>query len=79
MMKRNLGLVDGKCSICGSTDVKRRADDNEESLKQRLMEYYKKTSPLLGYYFAKGNLVSIDGLLSMNEVRDSLKKVINNE
>ena len=71
--------MDGKCSTCGSTDVKRRADDNEESLKQRLMEYYKKTSPLLGYYFAKGNLVSIDGLLSMNEVRDSLKKVINNE
>ena len=71
--------MDGKCSNCGSTDVKRRADDNEESLKQRLMEYYKKTSPLLGYYFAKGNLVSIDGLLSMNEVRDSLKKVINNE
>ena len=58
--------VDGKCSICGSIDVKRRADDNEESLKQRLMEYYKKTSPLVGYYFAKGNLVSIDGLLSMN-------------
>ena len=71
--------MDGKCSTCGSHDVKRRADDNEESLKQRLMEYYKKTSPLLGYYFAKGNLVSIDGLLSMNEVRDSLKKVINNE
>ena len=70
---------DGKCSTCGSNYVKRRTDDNEESLKQRLMEYYKKTSPLLGYYFAKGNLVSIDGLLSMNEVRDSLKKVINKE
>ena len=71
--------TDGKCCTCGSNDVKRRTDDNEESLKQRLMEYYKKTSPLLGYYFAKGNLVSIDGLLSMNEVRDSLKKVINKE
>ena len=56
--------------------MKRRADDNEESLKQRLMEYYKKTSPLLGYYFAKGNLVSVNGLLSMDEVRDSLKKVV---
>ena len=55
--------------------MKRRADDNEESLKQRLMEYYKKTSPILGYYFAKGNLISINGLLSMEEVRDSLKKV----
>jgi adenylate kinase len=34
--------------------MKRRADDNEDSLRQRLMEYYKKTSPLIGYYHAKG-------------------------
>ena len=68
--------LNGQCSICGSTDVKRRADDNEESLKQRLMEYYKKTSPLLGYYFAKGNLISINGLLTMDEVRSTLKKVL---
>ena len=69
--------LNGKCSICGGSDVKRRADDNEESLKQRLMEYYKKTSPLLGYYFAKGNLISINGLLPMDEVRSTLKKVLN--
>ena len=68
--------LNGKCSICGGSDVKRRADDNEESLKQRLMEYYKKTSPLLGYYFAKGNLISINGLLPMDEVRSTLKKVL---
>ena len=68
--------LNGQCSICGSSDVKRRADDNEESLKQRLMEYYKKTSPLLGYYFAKGNLISINGLLTMDEVRSTLKKVL---
>ena len=51
-----------------STDVKRRADDNEESLKTRLMEYYKKTSPLLGYYYAKGDLQSVDGLQAMEAV-----------
>ena len=33
-----------------------RADDNEESLKIRLMEYYKKTSPLIGYYYHAGDL-----------------------
>ncbi|WP_439105063.1 adenylate kinase, partial [Celeribacter marinus] len=33
-----------------------RADDNEDSLKTRLMEYYKKTSPLIGYYYARGDL-----------------------
>ena len=37
-----------------------RADDNEESLKVRLMEYYKKTSPLIGYYYGKGLLKGVD-------------------
>ena len=46
-----------------------RADDNEESLKVRLMEYYKKTSPLIGYYHAKGELKSIDGLGEIAEVK----------
>ncbi len=39
-----------------------RADDNEESVRHRLMEYYKKTAPLIGYYHAKGQLISVDGL-----------------
>jgi adenylate kinase len=53
-----------------------RADDNEESLKIRLMEYYKKTSPLIGYYHAKGNLKSIDGLASIDEVQASIAAVL---
>ncbi len=53
-----------------------RADDNAESLKVRLMAYYKQTSPLIGYYHAKGNLTSIDGLASMDEVEASVTKVL---
>ena len=53
-----------------------RADDNEESLKIRLMEYYKKTSPLIGYYYAKGNLTGVDGLASMEEVKSSVAAVM---
>lgn len=49
-----------------------RADDNEESLKVRLMEYYKKTSPLTGYYYAKGQLQSVDGLGSIDEVASGI-------
>lgn len=45
-----------------------RADDNEESLKVRLMAYYKQTSPLIGYYHAKGNLQSVDGLGEIGDV-----------
>ncbi|PJE26299.1 Adenylate kinase [Pseudooceanicola marinus] len=53
-----------------------RADDNEESLKKRLMEYYKKTSPLLGYYHAKGNLKRVDGLAEMNVVKASIGAIL---
>lgn len=53
-----------------------RADDNEESLKVRLMEYYKKTSPLIGYYYAKGDLKGVDGLATMDEVEASIAGVV---
>lgn len=53
-----------------------RADDNEESLKVRLMAYYKQTSPLIGYYYAKGDLKSVDGLGSMDEVAGSIAKAL---
>jgi adenylate kinase len=68
--------ADGKCSNCGGTEFKRRADDNEDSLKQRLMEYYKKTSPLIGYYYAKGQLSSVDGLGEMFAVKADIAKVL---
>lgn len=49
-----------------------RADDNEESLKIRLMEYYKKTSPLIGYYYHAGDLKAVNGLGEIAEVADEI-------
>lgn len=66
----------GTCDVCGSTDLKRRADDNEDALKQRLMEYYKKTSPLIGYYYAKKQLSSVDGLAEMGSVAKAIASVL---
>lgn len=68
--------ADGKCSNCGGTNQTRRADDNEDSLRTRLMAYYKQTSPLVGYYYAKGDLTSVDGLASMDEVAASIAKAL---
>ncbi|WP_417268902.1 adenylate kinase [Celeribacter sp.] len=53
-----------------------RADDNEESLKVRLMEYYKKTSPLIGYYHARGDLRSVDGLQDVDAVAAAIAKAL---
>ena len=69
--------ADGKCFNCGGTEFSRRADDNAESLRQRLMEYYKKTSPLLGYYFAHDKLVSVDGLASIDKVQSEIANILN--
>ena len=55
---------------------KARADDNEESLKVRLMAYYKQTSPLIGYYHAKGQLKSIDGLGEIDQVAADLGAIL---
>ena len=53
-----------------------RADDNEESLKVRLMAYYKQTSPLIGYYYANGDLKTVDGLASMDDVAASISEAL---
>ena len=60
--------VEGKCDACGSTEFSRRADDNAETVKNRLMAYYRETAPLIGYYFAKGKLQSVDGMAQIDEV-----------
>lgn len=69
--------ADGVCTGCGEkAEFKRRADDNEESLKNRLMEYYKKTSPLIGYYYAKGDLKSVDGLGEIDSVKSEINAAL---
>ena len=68
--------VDGTCSTCGGTEFKRRADDNEDSLRQRLMEYYKKTSPLIGYYYANGHLQTVDGLGEIDAVASGIAAIL---
>ncbi len=68
--------VEGTCDNCGSSNFKRRADDNEETLRARLLSYYKETSPLIGFYFAKENLDSIDGTAEMSEVTNQIEGVL---
>ena len=68
--------ADGTCSNCGGTDFTRRADDNEDSLRTRLLAYYKQTSPLIGYYYAKGDLSTVNGLGEIDEVAAEIAQVL---
>jgi adenylate kinase len=45
-----------------------RKDDTAEVFDERLREYYKKTAPLIGYYYAKGMLKSVDGMADIDSV-----------
>lgn len=67
---------EGVCDKCGGTEMKRRADDNEESLRTRLLNYYKDTAPLIGYYHAKRVLRPIDGTAEINEVTKQINAAI---
>ena len=53
-----------------------RKDDTPEVFVERLREYYKKTAPLIGYYYAKGQLTPIDGMADMEGVATALAKVL---
>ena len=66
----------GVCDVCGSTEFVRRADDNAETVKKRLLAYYKETSPLIGYYFAKGKLKSIDGMARIEQVTREVERLL---
>lgn len=68
--------VEGVCDVCGSTEFKRRPDDNRETVEKRLKAYYKETAPLIGYYYAKGKLSSVDGMATMDDVTASIEKVL---
>ncbi|MDZ5697596.1 adenylate kinase [Chelativorans sp. M5D2P16] len=53
-----------------------RKDDNPEVFEERLREYYKKTAPLTGYYYAKGRLHTVDGMASISDVTGRIEEVL---
>ena len=68
--------ANGRCTTCGGTTFKRRADDNADALRTRLLAYYKQTSPLIGYYHAKGLLRAVDGLAEIDAVAASVAAIL---
>jgi len=66
----------GVCDVCGSTEFTRRSDDNAETVTTRMMAYYRETSPLIGYYFCKGTLRTVDGMASIGEVAAAIDELV---
>ncbi len=68
--------VDGVCDKCGSTEFKRRPDDNEETVRTRMAEYRAKTAPILPIYEARGIVSRVDGMADMDQVTGAIEQVI---
>jgi len=68
--------VEGKCDKCGANDFQRRADDNEETVRSRLVAYHDQTAPLVDYYGKTGKLKSIDGMVAIDDVTNQMLEIL---
>jgi len=71
-----LPKVDGVCDVCGSTEFKRRPDDNETTVRTRMAEYRAKTAPILPYYEQRGLVRRVDGMASVDEVAAQIDAIL---
>ncbi len=67
---------EGVCDKCGSTEFKRRADDNAETVRSRLKVYHEQTEPLVGYYGSKGILKKVDGMADIDDVTSQIGEAL---
>ena len=67
---------EGVCDNCGSTEFKRRPDDNEETVRTRMSEYRAKTAPILPIYDERGLVRRIDGMGAIADVTQAIEEII---
>ena len=66
----------GTCDKCGGTSFKRRADDNAETVRERLKAYHAQTAPLIAYYAEQGVLERIDAMGAIADIRAGLAGIV---
>lgn len=71
-----LPKVAGVCDVCGSTEFKRRPDDNAETVRTRMAEYRAKTAPILPHYEKDGLVARVDGMADMDTVTHQIEAIL---
>ncbi len=66
----------GVCDVCGSTEFKRRPDDNEETVRTRMAEYRAKTAPILPIYEVRGLVKRVDGMADIDVVTSAIEAIL---
>ncbi len=67
--------IDGQCDKCGG-ELLHRADDNEETIANRLKVYEEKTAPLVDYYRGQGKLRTVKGTGEIKDIFASIERVL---
>ncbi|MDL2340589.1 MAG: adenylate kinase [Pseudomonadota bacterium] len=68
--------VPGVCDICGSTEFRRRPDDNEATVRTRMAEYRAKTEPILPFYADRGLLRRVAGMAPVEDVAAQIDAIL---
>jgi adenylate kinase len=71
-----LPAVPGICDVCGSQEFKRRPDDNEQTVRNRMAEYRAKTAPILPFYDEQGLVKRIDGMADIARVSAGIEAIL---
>ncbi|RWN53995.1 adenylate kinase [Mesorhizobium muleiense] len=74
--KALVGRIGKRAEEAKAAGLPVRKDDNPAVFEERLKEYYKKTSPLIGYYYAKGKLRGVDGMADIDAVTRQIEAVL---
>lgn len=77
--KFQMPKVEGVCDECGGREFKRRPDDNEETVRDRMKVYHNQTAPLLSYYGERGLVTKIDGMAPIDEVAKEIDAILDGQ
>jgi adenylate kinase len=67
--------IDGRCDKCGG-NLRHRADDNEETISNRLRVYDTQTAPLIDYYRSQSKLRTVQGVGEIDDIFKAVVKVV---
>lgn len=71
--------IEDVCDVCGSTNFKRRPDDNADTVRTRMEEYRTKTAPIIPHYEPKGLVTRVDGMADIETVSGKIAALLDQD
>ncbi|MGB3244095.1 MAG: adenylate kinase [Sulfitobacter sp.] len=68
--------VEGTCDQCGGQKFRRRADDNADTVRRRLVAYHRETAPLIDFYDGESALQSLNAMGDIDAITESLRAIV---